>query len=1001
MKQNINKNGRIYNSRILDTYVRYLQSHFPAIELRLLYLKSGISADEIADEGHWFSQEEVDRFYDTLVDLTGNPNIALDAGRYAASPESLGSLRQYVMGFLTLDRFFDIFEQMTSRLTRSASYRTRRLSAHSYEITVQPYPGTEEKPFQCANRIGFFEAIGDLFDYDPPSIEHPECMFDGGQECRYIVSWPLGHMSPAKTWQLITLVLYAVLLVVGASLPELRHSFLFWHATGISGVTLLLFFYHLKNRRLARRFRELRSKSQHHLEQINTNYNHALIINEIGKTISRSTDIEQILSDVVEIFRNRLDYKRCAIYLANSDRTRLVFRKGMSQALSHFDHVKEIAFNLDNPDSRGIFVTTFHQQRPILANDISELEDRFSARSLQLIRDLGVQAMICCPIICDGQSLGILAVDNYQSRRTLLKSDLSLLMGIASTLGVSIRNAELLATLKNQLEEIRRRDRELHLHRERLEEQVNERTRELNQALVRARDLADQAKAANREKSRFLANMSHEIRTPLYGVIGMTEILLKSSLDSDQKEKANTVFESGKMLLHIIDDILDLSKIEAGKLEFEQIPFDLREQTRATIQLFSSLAEQKGLALNFEIAAKVPDCFLGDPIRLRQILSNLISNSIKFTERGEINVEIHLLETQSERASLEFSVSDTGVGIPPEKLERIVEGFTQAEDSTARKYGGTGLGTTIARHLVELQGGKISVDSKLNAGTCFKFILTYPISDIPTPSTDVEATGTSAIAEGKRIRRLLVEDNPVNQEITRWHLEDAFNCQIDLAENGIQAVAKTLSTRYDLILMDLQMPEMDGMAATTLIRRNGYTAEDVPIVGLTANILGEDHQRCLNAGMNDVLHKPLTRDGLLTSVQKWTSNLRSGTSLPGLPLAFNSRMDAKKLLEEFKGDRHAVTRVSEIFLRDTRDKLDLMEQACGASDYQTLAGLAHAIKGSAANVMSYAASTIAHRIEVAAKSKQLTRLPEELAALEAELDFFETGLARALENNDS
>ncbi|PNU20002.1 hypothetical protein C2E25_09440 [Geothermobacter hydrogeniphilus] len=990
MKQSGQEEDPVYNSRILDTYVKFLKSKYPSIDLNTLLEHTGISADEIADEGHWFSQRQVDRFYDNLVQMTGQNDIAREAGRFAASPESLGSLRQYLLGFMSLDKFFAIFEQTSKKLTRSATYRTRKLARNSYEVTVQPYPGMEEKPFQCANRTGFFEAIGTLFGFEPPDIEHSECLFKGGRVCRYVISWKKGRTATHRRFGLAAGVLYCSGLLLAAIFPPLRTTEFFWTGYIFFGLTLLVFFQYLEKQCLKKRLTELRENSQKNLEQINTNYNNALIINEIGQTISRATDIETILSDIVQIFQTRLDYQRCAIYLTNKDRTRLVFRQGLSQIPDQLDLARKIDFHLDNPSSRGIFITAFHQQRPILTNDINELKDLFSPRSFKLAQDLGVKSIICCPIICDGQSLGILAVDNFQSKRVLVKSDLSLLMGIASTLGVSIRNAELLTTLQNQLDKIKARDEELRRHSEILEEQVQKRTRELNEALIKARDLANQANAANREKSRFLANMSHEIRTPLYGVLGMTEILLKSNLNEDQRAKGLTVFESGKMLLRIIDDILDLSKIEAGKIEFENIPFTLRETVAATIELFSSLAVKKGLALTLDIDDRAPNLLRGDPIRLRQILSNLISNAIKFTERGGVEVRVEVLEDLPDRATLKFSVKDSGVGIPAEKLERIFEGFTQAEDSVARKYGGTGLGTTIARHLVELQGGAIDVESNVEQGTCFWFRLGY-----------VKATAAvSAVAEAesvydterveKPVHILLVEDNPVNREITSWHLTDALDCRVDFADNGIQAVAKTLLGSYDLILMDIQMPEMDGMTATALIRRNGYTSESVPIIGLTANILREDHQKCLAAGMNDVLHKPLTRETLLAFVRKWTADKGHGEKplTETKKVTVDNRSEKQKRLDLFRGNQEMLNRVTDIFLRDTEEKVVSIKRASEAGDCKAIAGFAHAIRGSAGNLSCQSLAEIARRLEERSRAGDFDSIPGIRNDLELELARF-------------
>jgi signal transduction histidine kinase len=687
MMSAISKNKPLYNSRLIDVYLKLIRRRYSHIDIDDLLRCAEIEPYEVADQGHWFSQRQIDLFYERLVQLTDNSNIAREAGRYAASPEALGLMRQYAFGMAGPTKIFQAIRISAGKLTKSAIFESRIIADNAVDITVTPREGVEEKPFQCENRIGFLESVPLMFNRIP-LVSHPECIFKGGKVCRYTITW---EKSRVESWKKV-MKLAAPLSV--ASCMALFPFIPFVLATivtllvALAIISLLLIISEMSRRELKDSLSNFLDSTEKLTEQININYNSALMSSEIGQAVSRETDLDKILESVMQILAKRLEYDRGAIFLAGDDKSKLVFRAGFGYTNETMNFLHGASFDLNKPESKGIFVLSYREQKPFLVNDLDHIVGNLSPHSLEFAKKMGVQSFICCPIISEGESVGILAVDNVKTKKPLIQSDMSLLVGIASVIGVAITNALFMVKEKLMTEQLR--------HAQKME-------------MV----------------GRIAGSIAHDFNNMLAALTGYTEVIsLKVGEDHIINPEIKGIRKAVDRAAALVRQLLAYSRrqlLRSTELDLNRVIANLNDM----------LCHLVGKHIKLVIT---PGKWLGrvkaDPGQIEQVLMNLAANARDAMPAGgvlTIGTSNVFLEGDycSRHECIEaghyvaITFSDTGHGMDEETKARIFEPFF-----TTKEVGkGTGLGLASVYGIIRQHNGHINVSSTPGIGTTFQIYL--------------------------------------------------------------------------------------------------------------------------------------------------------------------------------------------------------------------------------------------------------------------------------------
>ena len=447
------KKDKLYNTRVINVWVDFLELKYPNVNIDDVLDYAQIRKHELADQGHWLTQEQVDKFYERVLFHTNNPNISREAGRHFSKPGVIGFLWQYMFGQIGPAKVYELVAKASKSYAISSSYFFTKINPNKVQIVSKPNKGVKEKKYQCENRTGIFEAIAQGYTHRLPTIEHPECIFKGGKVCKYIISWKKSYSEVFNNILLLSfLISFIALLFIFFLNSDFAISLL--PVFVILNLVLFIIRYFVKIKEININLNILRDTADKLVEQVNINYNNTVLTNEINQTISVHSNLDDVLNNIANITKNRLSFDRGFILLKNEDNSRLALRAGYGYTPEQIANIPDKGFHLNAHESQGIFVTSFREQKPFLINDIDEIKHTLSERSMEFVKKVKTKSFICCPIINNQESLGIIAVDNVNSKQPLIQSDLTLMMSIASIIGISIRNAALIESKVRQFNSI-------------------------------------------------------------------------------------------------------------------------------------------------------------------------------------------------------------------------------------------------------------------------------------------------------------------------------------------------------------------------------------------------------------------------------------------------------------------------------------------------------------------------------------------------------------------
>ncbi|MBJ6749209.1 sensor histidine kinase [Geomonas anaerohicana] len=677
----------LYNSKIISIFVSLLQKKYPHVDVPELLRYAEITPYDLSDEGHWLTQRQVDRFHTRMTQLVG-ADIAREGGRYAASAAAHGMMMKYTLGLIGPANTLLAIGKCARNFSRSGTYTATKLADNRVEITFVPHDGVEEQPYQCENRIGMFEAVVMLFNYHPPEIEHDECIFQGGECCRYIVSWQKTLYAKVRSLRNrlvpLALIVYALLLHFG----QVGHPLTFLTAVGFLALGSSYLAQRMETREIVTALAQVEESTERIVAQMGVNYNNARMVNEVGQALSKQSGITDVLKNVTKVIEKRLGYDRCVIMLADARKSRLTFSTGYGYTDAQRDALLNASFDLTSPDAQGVFVTCFRDNQIRFVSDFAEVAYLHTPRSLVFSQELEARSFICCPIACDGEVLGILAVDNKKSQRPLMQSDLSLLTGIAPVIGMSLRNA-------------------IHLERQRrMSEQIRQ-----SQKMESVGVLA--------------GGIAHDFNNLLTGMMGFVALAqMKLKRDDPAQEYLEQVLSAADRAASLTQGLLAFSRKQVNHPQ----PVNLNQVIANLRKLVSRLVTSK-VTLRIELCpGKL--AVVADSGQIDQVITNLVNNARDaMPDGGTLTICTSLMDMNEEWIDQRgygrpgsyavISVTDTGTGIDEATKAHVLEPFF-----TTKEVGkGSGLGLAIVYGIVKQHEGYVEIDSTPGVGTTLNVYL--------------------------------------------------------------------------------------------------------------------------------------------------------------------------------------------------------------------------------------------------------------------------------------
>jgi signal transduction histidine kinase/CheY-like chemotaxis protein len=816
MADNYDENRPLYGSRGIDLYLKLIKKKYSYINIEELLGYAEMEPYQVEDEGHFFSQRQINRFYEKLVELTGNKKIAREAGRFSSSPEAYQAFKRFTIGLITPIKFYHLMGFYVNKITKSSKYEANILSPNKVEIVVTPYPGTREEPFQCENRMGYWEAMSTYFKLKPSTIRHPECIFKGDKVCRYLVTWPKSPVTVLKNLRNISIFLLGIFCIAFLAIPFFSNSpgfpFMKFFSLYAGSVTLILvlnwFLNKVETDNLLETIELLRDSSDELLEQIDINYEYSVLINEIGQTLARQNEIDALFSEIIRILHKRLDYDRVLIMLANPEKTRLNYQAGFGYQDEQKGILHKLSFHLDKPDSKGIFYVAFRDKKPILLNDIQEVKEDLSQRSLQFALKMGVKSLICCPILYEDESLGVLAVDNIVSKRPLVQRDMNLIMGIALQIGSRLHNIKL----------------ETHLRQIQKMEAVG----------------------------NLAGGVAHDFNNILTTILGYSQMMCMQLHSNDPIfQMADSIHQAGLKASSLTQQLLTFSRKQVMEMKVTNLNIIVEDMSKMLSRLIG-----EDIQIKTFLSARVGN-IIADVSQIGQILMNLVVNArdamphggLLTIETGDIYIDQKYARKRKLFKSGHYSmltVTDTGVGISPELREKIFEPFF-----TTKEVGkGTGLGLATVYGIVKQHNGHIHVYSEVNHGSCFKIY--FPIVE-----KEIEETALQGNVElsGGRETILVVDDD---ESIRAMILDTLQPLGYTALEAASAAEAIELSESYpekiDMILSDVIMPGMNGPQLVDVVMQQRPGIRAILMSGYTDNAIVHNQITQKN---HTLLNKPI------------------------------------------------------------------------------------------------------------------------------------------------